>query len=274
MDPLAGIAQFGGEQGLDGGVDVFLFTLDADAVQECLAGDVRQRLHQRRRILPGQQPCMRQHARVGRAAQGVMDQQAHVELGIVTHGEAMDSLVERQTLGPDLSAHAACSLALSARATTMLPLPWLVKTSVSTASGITPLTRCALATPPARARFTAVSLGRMPPETLPEPSSPSMPSRVANGTRLEGRLMSSRRPGTFKRKNSFSAFKATATSAATVSALVLNTSPLSLAESGVITGTYSPCKRCCSSVGFTFSMSPTRPKSTNWDWPASSLICT
>src|ERR1051325_11002478 len=110
---------------------------------------------------------------MGGAAQCIVCQELHVQFRILAHREAVDGLIQRQALGPELGAHAACSLALASRATTMVPLPWLVKTSVSTASGSMPLTRCALATPPVSARRTAASLGRMPPLILPEPSSPS-----------------------------------------------------------------------------------------------------
>src|ERR1700749_3617150 len=140
MDPLACIPQLGREHGLDGGMGIFLFLGDAEAVQARPAGDVGQGLHQGRRVCLGQETGTGQHARMGSAAERIVHQEAHVQFRIVAYRETMDRLVQRQALGPELGTHAAFSLALVSRAPTMLPLPWLVNTSVSTASGTMPLT--------------------------------------------------------------------------------------------------------------------------------------
>src|SRR5580698_4620961 len=178
MDALARVARFGGEQVFDDRMCVFLFRGDADTAFPGPLGDDREPRHQCFCILRRQQSHLGQHARMSSAARGIVGQEDRIQVRIFAYGEAVHRRIQRQALGPELCAHAAQSLDFASRDTTMVPLPWLVNTSVNTASGSTPLTRCALATPPVRARRTAASLGRMPPLTLPDLSMPSRPSRV------------------------------------------------------------------------------------------------
>src|SRR5690348_13830213 len=124
---------------------IFLLGADADTAFPGALGDDGEPRHQRLRIIGRQQAGLGKHARVGSAADGVVDQQYRIQLRVLAHGETVYRLVQEKTLGPELCTHAACSLDFASRITTMVPLPWLVKTSVSTASGSTPLTRCALA---------------------------------------------------------------------------------------------------------------------------------
>ena len=77
----------------------------------------------------------------------------------------------------------------------------------------------------------------MPSLMAPARASSSSCLSPASGTRLLGSLRSASSPGTFSTKNSFSTPSAAATSAATVSALVLSTWPSGVALNGAITGT-------------------------------------
>ena len=97
-------------------------------------------------------------------------------------------------------------------------MPWSVNTSSSMACFLRPSMMCALATPPRSAFRQHFTLGNMPPAMVPS-------SIICRARPLSIVLMSclsrSQTPSTSVSRTSFSAFRAAATSPATMSALML-----------------------------------------------------
>ena len=158
--------------------------------------------------------------------------------GVETSSRWSASIAARSSLTRPLTGwNSGAAASAGIEGTTSVPIPSLVKSSASSASGVANGTRWTRGTPPSRARTIAFDFGSMPPVSEPRASSPASPARSTSETSDAGSSARSRSPGTATAKRSFSAPRATASSAATVSALTFRRAPWSSAASGATTGT-------------------------------------
>src|SRR5690606_32045843 len=150
----------------------------------------------------------------------------------------------------------------AASGTTIVPLPWVVKTSSRVECGTRPSITVAAGTPPSTARRHASILGTMPAESDGRSAASSEREICATSEPRSGHDVY--RPSTSVSTTSFFAPSATASAAAAVSALTLSTCVGSSRSGAIVetTGMRPASSRSWTAAGCTSTTSPTSPTST------------
>src|SRR6266700_2817489 len=154
------------QQILDRLLAILLFESNSPFPERMLFADGRQRAADRDEVGIREQASLVEHFRMRDRGADVVFDQPVVQLEILAGRVGQHPLIERSSLVPEPSRHAApsCSLALSAlrSATTKVPVPSLVKISASRLSVDLYVITCTRRTPPRIALSMAVALGSMP----------------------------------------------------------------------------------------------------------------